>query len=219
MKIAILGLGRNCIPNEVFSCEDTDDATVIIDLIGGLRSLNVKAQLVVSSNPEPLVPVKRRVVDEIAIGNSVLRTLIGLGELDGDAVIKGVRGGEVFGVSVSGKVVLFARPLLIYLVHDPEPLINELKLLLSNAPPPSVSIEDVVKELASLIISERRSKKVSRTLAYLEEFLQDGDVSRLPPYILDLLTGVGAVQGDRVNRELIERIIGEVKARIYPRRS
>ncbi|WP_054856716.1 hypothetical protein [Vulcanisaeta sp. JCM 16159] len=217
MKIAILGLGRNCIPNEVFSCEDTNDTAVIIDLIGGLRSLNVKAQLIVSSNPEPLVPVKRRVVDEIAIGNSVLRTLIGLGELDGDAVIKGVRG-EVFGISVSGKVVLFARPLLIYLVHDPEPLINELKLLLSNAPP-SVSIDDVVKELVSLIISERRSKKVSRTLAYLEEFLQDGDVGRLPPYILDLLTSVGAVQGDRVNRELIERIISEVKARIYPRRS
>ncbi|WP_243677852.1 hypothetical protein [Vulcanisaeta distributa] len=62
MKIAILGLGRNCIPNEVFSCEDTNDATVIIDLIGGLRSLNVKAQLIVSSNPEPLVPVKRRVL-------------------------------------------------------------------------------------------------------------------------------------------------------------
>ncbi|WP_243677853.1 hypothetical protein [Vulcanisaeta distributa] len=125
-----------------------------------------------------------------------------------------VLGGEVFGVSVSGKVVLFARPLLIYLIHDPEPFINELKLLLSNAPP-SVSIEDVVKELASLIISERRSKKVSRTLAYLEEFLQDNDVGKLPPYILDLLTSVGAVQGDRVNRELIERIISEVKARIY----
>ncbi|GAB6947119.1 hypothetical protein JCM16161A_12490 [Vulcanisaeta sp. JCM 16161] len=216
MKIAILGLGRNCIPNEVFSCEYDGDANVIIDLIGSLKSLSVKAQLIVSSNPEPLVQVKRRVVDEIAIGNSVLRTLIGLGELDGDAVIKGVRG-EAFGVSVSGKVVLFARPLLIYLVHDSEPLINELKLLLNNAPP-SVSIEDVIRELASLIISERRSKKVSRTLAYLEEFLQDNDVSKLPPYILDLLTSVGAVQGDRVNRELIERIINEVKTRIYPRR-
>ncbi len=161
--------------------------------------------------------IKRYVVDEIAIGNSVLRTLIGLGELEGDAVIKGVRG-EVFGVSLGGKVILFARPLLIYLVHDPEPLINELKLLLSNAPPPGISVEDVVRELTSLIISERRSKKVSRTLAYLEEFLQDNDVSKLPPYILDLLTSVGAVQGDRVNRELIERIINEVKARIYPRR-
>ncbi len=218
MKVAVLGLGgRNCVGNEVFSCGDASDASVIIDLYGSLKSLDVKAQLIVSTSPEPLVTVKRYVVDEIAIGNTVLRTLIGLGELEGDAVIKGVRGGEVFGVSLGGKVILFARPLLIYLIHDPEPLINELKLLLNNAPP-GISVEDVVRELASLVISERRSKKVSRTLAYLEEFLQDNDVSKLPLYILDLLTSVGAVQGDRVNRELIERIINEVKARIYPRR-
>lgn len=172
--------------------------------------------MIVSSKPEPFVPVKRYVVDEIMVGNSTLRTLIGLGELEGDAVIKGVKG-EAFGVSLGGKVILFAKPLLIYLIHDPEPLINELKFLLSNAPP-SVSIDDVVKELASLIISERRSKRVSRTLAYLEELAQDGDAGKLPPYILDLLSSVGAVQGDRVNKELIERIMSEVRARIYPRR-
>jgi hypothetical protein len=108
--------------------------------------------------------------------------------------------------------------LLIYLLHDQEPLINELKLLLSNAKS-GVSISDAVDELASLIISERRSKKVSRTLAYLEEFLQDGNVSKLPPYIVDILMSVGAVEGDNINRELIERIISEVKTRIYPRRN
>ncbi|GAB6943923.1 hypothetical protein [Vulcanisaeta sp. JCM 14467] len=216
MRVAVLGLERNCVANEVISCGDVNGASIIIDLNGSLKSLDVKAQLIVSSKPEPFVPVKRYVVDEIMVGNSTLRTLIGLGELEGDAVIKGVKG-EAFGVSLGGKVILFAKPLLIYLIHDPEPLINELKFLLSNAPP-SVSIDDVVKELASLIISERRSKRVSRTLAYLEELAQDGDAGKLPPYILDLLSSVGAVQGDRVNKELIERIMSEVRARIYPRR-
>ena len=215
MKVTVLGL-RGCVGNDLVSCGDVNGSSVIIDLDGSLKSLSVKAQLIVSARPEALVPVKRHVVDEIAVGNSVLRTLIGLGELDGDAVIRGVKG-EAFGVSVNGKVILFAKPLLIYLIHDLEPLVNELKLLLNSAPP-SVSVDDVVRELVSLVISERRSRKVSRTLAYLEELLQDGDVSRLPPYILDLLSSVGAVQGDGVNRELIEKIVGEVRSRIYPRR-
>ncbi len=216
MRVAVLGLGRNCVGGEVLSCGDANGSSVIIDLDGSLKSLDVKAQLIITARPEPLVPVRRYVIDEIAVGNSVMRTLVGLGELEGDVVIRGVRG-EAFGISLGGKVVLFARPLLIYLIHDPEPLINELKLLLSNASP-VVSVDYVVKELASLIISERRSRRASRTMAYLEELLQGGDISRLPPYILDLLISVGAVRGNEVNRELIERIVNDVKSRIYPRR-
>ncbi|MGC8607727.1 MAG: hypothetical protein ACP5GZ_07900 [Vulcanisaeta sp.] len=218
MKVTVLGLGRDCVSNDEFNCNgNVDGATVIIDLNGSLKSLNTRAQLIISSKPESIVPVKRYFIDEIIVGNTVLRTLIGLGELSGDAVIKGTKG-EALGVSLNGKVILFAKPLLIYLLHDQEPLINELKLLLSNAKS-GVSISDAVDELASLIISERRSKKVSRTLAYLEEFLQDGNVSKLPPYIVDILMSVGAVEGDNINRELIERIISEVKTRIYPRRN
>lgn len=218
MKVTILGLGRSCVSNDAFNCNgNVNDTTVIIDLNGSLKSLNTRAQLIISSKPESIVPIKRYFVDEIIVGNTVLRTLIGLGELDGDAAIKGTKG-KALGVLLNGKVILFARPLLIYLLHVQEPLINELKLLLSNTQS-GVSISDVVNELVSLIISERRSKKVSRTLAYLEEFLQDGDISKLPPYIVDILMNAGAVEGDNVNRELIERIISEVKARIYPRRS
>ncbi len=218
MRITILGMERNCMGSSVLSCNgDINNATVIIDLSGGLKNLDIRAQLIITQRPESFVSIKRRVIGEVIVGNTVLRTLIGLGELSGDAVIKGTKG-ETFGVLLNGKVILFARPLLIYLLHDPEPLMNEVKLLL-NSTQSSVSVDDVVKELVSMVISERRSKKVSRTLAYLEEFLQDGDASRLPPYILDALASVGAVQGDSVNRKLIERIISEVRARVYPRRS
>ncbi|BDR91779.1 hypothetical protein [Vulcanisaeta souniana] len=218
MRIAVLGLERNCVSSNALSCNgDINNATAIIDLNGGLRNLDIKAQLIITQGPEAFASVKRRIIGEVAVGSMVLRTLIGLGELNGDVVIKGTKG-EAFGVSLNGKVILFARPLLIYLLHDPEPLVNEVKLLL-NSTQSGVSVDDVVKELVSMVISERRNKKVSRTLAYLEEFLQDGDIGRLPPYILDALASVGAVQGNSVNRELIERIINEVRARVYPRRS
>ncbi len=217
MKISVLGLGRDCVGNDVIVCNsEIGNANAVIDLSGELKTLNVKAQLIITSNPQGLVTVKRQVIDEVMVGGAVLKSIIGLGELEGEAVIKGVRG-ETFGISVNGRVILFARPLMIYLLHDQETLINEVKLLLNNAPV-SINISDAVNELASLIISERRSKKVSRTLAYLEELLQDGDVSKLPPYIADILTSVGAVRDDGIDRELIEKIINEVKARIYPRR-
>jgi hypothetical protein len=217
MKVLILGLDRECVEDEYFLCRgDPVKADVIIDLSGMLKDLNVNAQLIISSNPEGLINIRRRVVGEIVVGGTILRTIIGLGELVGEPVIRGTRG-EVFGVSVNGKVVLFARPLMINLLHDRESLINELRLLLNNAPPP-VDINKAINELVSLVLSERRSRKVSRTLAYLEGLLQDGDVDKLPPYIVDLLTSVGAIRDGKVDRGLVEKLIMEVKSRIYPRR-
>jgi hypothetical protein len=217
VKVLVLGVNRGCVGDEFFVCGgNLTNADVVIDLSSTLKNLDVAAQLIISSNPEGLVSIKRRVVGEIMVGGAVLRTLIGLGELVGEPAIRGVRG-EVFGVSVNGKVVLFARPLMINLIHNREPLINEIKLLLNNAPP-SVSIDSAINELVSLVLSERRSKRVSRTLAYLEGLLQDGDVSKLPPYIMDILTSIGAVHDDVIDRGLVERLINEIKARVYPRR-
>ncbi|MFB6470536.1 MAG: hypothetical protein TU36_004795 [Vulcanisaeta sp. AZ3] len=217
MVISILGLDKECINNEIIKCGEVGNAEAIIDLNGSLKNLDVKARLIISEDPRSLVNVRRSVINEIVVSGVRLRSLVGLGELEGEPVVRGV-GDEVFGVSIGDKVVVFAKPLMLSLIHDQENLINEIKLLL-NTTQSNVSIDYAVKELVNLIISERRSKRVSKTLAYLEELLQDGDVSRVPPYILDILTAVGVVTNDTVNRALLERVVGEVRSRVYPRRS
>ncbi|WP_069807066.1 hypothetical protein [Vulcanisaeta thermophila] len=214
--ISVLGFDQ-CVDDENISCGGAGDSRVVIDLLGNVKSLlNSQSQLIITVNPSDLIRVKREVVGRIAVNGRPLRSIIGLGELDGEAVIKGVNG-EAFGVRYGDKVILYATPLFLYLTHNHEVLVSEVRSLLDNVPV-SVGIEDAVRELSSIIISERRSKRVSRTLALLEDLLQDGSIDEIPPYVMDILVSAGVVDGGNVNRDLLRRLVEEVKSRVYPRR-
>lgn len=215
--ISIMGF-EECWNNDYIACNDTQRSRAIIDLKGdGVKPfISTHAQLIITVNPSDLITIKRPIVDRIVINGNPLRSIVGLGELDGEAVIYGVNG-EVFGIKYGDKVILYASPLLLYLVHDSEVLISEIKSLLDNVPL-GMNINDAIKELASLIISERRSKRVSKTLALLEDLLQGGSIDELPPYVIDILISIGVISNGKVNRELLSKIIEDVKSRVYPKR-
>lgn len=215
--ISVYGFDE-CQDDEFIVCNNVQGSRAIIDLVGNAEQfVSSRAQLIITVDPGNLVKVKRTIVGKIGINGNPLRSIVGLGELEGEVVIHGVNG-EVFGVKHGDKVILYATPLLLYLVHNREVLISEVKSLLDNVPV-GMGINDAVRELVSIIISERRNKRVSRTLALLEDLLQGGSIDELPPYVEDILMNAGVISNNGVNRELLGKIMEEVRSKVYPRRA
>ncbi len=189
-------------------------ADVIIDLKGECEDIN--ARLIITVNPKGLVEPIERGVRRILIGGTSLRALIGLGVLNGNQIFAHDENGRAVGVMAGNTGVLYARPLSMYLVHYPRALLDELRIILSRLGDHEVDLGRVIDEIVGIVLDERRSKRISKTLALLEMAIQEGVSTEFPAYIADLLERAGVIENGRINRELLARIVEEVKARVYP---
>jgi len=207
MIIIVGGRGAICDLQEVKCGAYPGD--IIVDLEG---SSPIEGKFILTV--KPWVKVVREAVGRIMVGGVALRSIVGLGELEGDGVVRGVSG-ENYGVIIDGRVVVYGRPLITYLIHEPQLVVEEL-LAMANLTRPTVGINDVIESIVRAILSERRSRRVSMILSQLEDIAYGrGDPGKLPAHILDSLINVGALEGGEVDRVLMRRIIEEVKARVY----
>jgi hypothetical protein len=202
------GRGLICELPEVRCGEYPGD--VIVDLEGSVHDQGARFVITV----KPRARVTRHVVNRLMINGAPSRTMIGLGELEGEAVVRGING-ENYGVRLGDSVVIYGRPLSVYLIHKPRLVVEEL-LTLTNST--GTRVDEVIDSITKAILSERRSRRISMVLAQLEEVAYGkGDPSNLPTHILDALASVGALRGGQVDQALMRRIMEGVKSRVYPR--
>ncbi|MEM4422485.1 hypothetical protein [Pyrobaculum sp.] len=139
--------------------------------------------------------------DVIILSGRELRSIIATGAVEGGVPIGiGKYTKKPVASVVGSKIYIKGIPLSLYI--EAGLLEKELLEALRKS---GLDIDTTLRQLKEIVVAERRRYKKSPTLATLKKYL-DGEESRLPPHLEDLLSGV-----DRDTlKKLFERLIDEV---------
>ena len=200
----------------VESCKEVSN-DVVIELENGLDKVNTRNSIIITSRPEKYgLKIVRESIGRLVIGSKVLNSLITLYEVENGKVVLRNDHNVGVGVEVENNVIISARPLNLYLNHYPKLLIEELSII-QNLMHGS-NFNNIIDTIVNTVLNERRSRKISSIIAILEEICSGNYefIEKLPTHILDLLYSYGVVMNNKIKREILQKIINEVKSRVYP---
>ncbi len=177
-------------------------ADVVIDLVGIETSL-INAKIVIAYR------CTGDFVDVPVIRNRELHTVFSCGAVSSGSVIGyGKYTGAPVAALLENKIVIIGRPFHIYLKR-PTRLLEELRdvaaanLLLGS--------ECAKKKIMELIIGERKAKRLSRSVQFLELALRSRDTSAIPSFIAEIFYECNVTKEDDVFS-----VIDQVLSDLYP---
>ncbi len=191
---------------------------VVIELENNLDKIDAYNSIIITSRPERYgLKIVRESIGKLVIGSKILNSLITLYEVENGKVVLRNDHNIGVGIEVENNVIISARPLNLYLNHYPKLLIEELSIiqnLIHNN-----NLNNIIDTIVNTVLNERRSRRISSIIAILEEICSGNYefIEKLPTHILDLLYSYGIVINNEVKKEILQKIINEVKSRVYPK--
>ncbi len=171
--------------------------------------------------------IKIRHVDkahEIKLNGTSLKSIVATGSiLEGEPIL--VEGDIRICCKINSTIVCSCKVLVTYLLTDRELVLRELYLLhdylISHLGEGSRDIDNVVKILRDIIISERRKYKLSKTLSLLRELSmgKTDALEKIPTHVLDVLVEAGILDlsSRRVNTDALRMLLRKLEKHVYAR--
>lgn len=179
---------------------NTYSADVVIDLIGVETSLIRAKVIVVSRCTEGFLDVP-------VIGDRELRTIFSCGTISSGPIIGyGKYTGMPVAILSENKVIIIGKPFNIYL-KKPIYLLEELRYIASLSS--RSNLECAKKKIMEFIIRERRTKRISRSVQFLELALRNSDATAIPPFITELFQECNVIKEDDM-LSIINQILSEL---------
>ena len=225
LKIALVTKDRHLEICNFVECtsEIKDRNRVVIDLENNYK---VEANVIITPYPEKYLDnsyIQNRITDVLVIDGKLLKTLITTHKLNNGISILSSRSGNVVGIYDLERIIITAKPLNLYLIHRPELLIEDIKILCNYILRKTQLFNDNLSKLAQAIINhiinERRSSKKSKIVNILENICSGRieDYRKLPTSILDILEEMQISNNSFLLKKILCVVMNRVIEYVYPK--